>query len=143
MEQIAPNIQLIINKSLTEGHVPAELKESLLRPLLKKSDLDKQLDKNFRPVSNLSWISKTLERVASHQLITHINNNNLSEKHQSAYKENHSTETALLRIKNDIIRAMDDQCVVCLVLLDGSSAFDLVSHSKAHGMPGKMICSNR
>ena len=103
MEQIAPNIQLIINKSLTEGHVPAELKESLLRPLLKKSDLDKQLDKNFRPVSNLSWISKTLERVASHQLITHINNNNLSEKHQSAYKEIHSTETALLRIKNDII----------------------------------------
>ena len=41
-----------------------------------------------------------------------------------------TTETALLRIKNDIIQAMDDQCVVCLVLLDGSSAFDLVSHSK-------------
>ena len=84
--------------------------------------------KNYRPVSNLSFTSKVLERVVAKQLIAHIHHNNLHEIMQSAYKYGHSTETALLRVKNDIIRAMDGQQVVLLILLDLSAAFDTIDH---------------
>ena len=53
----------------------------------------------------------------------------MTEKYQSAYKHNHSTESALLCVRTDILQAMDNQEVTCLILLDLSAAFDMVSHS--------------
>ena len=70
-----------------------------------------------------------LERIVATRLTTHIVNHSLHDPLQSAYKPGHSTETALLRVTNDILLALDEKCDVCLVLLDISAAFDTVNHS--------------
>ena len=62
------------------------------------------------------------------QLMDHIHTNNLMEPLQSAYKYCHSTKTALLKVKADILKAMDNQEVRCLVLLDLSATFNTVDH---------------
>ena len=65
--------------------------------------------KSFHPVSNLSYISKLVERFAADQLVDHVTQNGLSEKFQSAYRASHSTETALTWVRNDILLNMDNQ----------------------------------
>ena len=75
----------------------------------------------------------------------HLMVNNLQELFQSAYRMNHSTETAMLRVQNDIIRALGDNKVALLVLIDLSAAFDMVNHQRllntlhAIGMTGKAL----
>mgnify|MGYP000509554728 CR=1 FL=1 len=103
------------------------MKEALISPLLKKSSLE-PIFKNFRPVSNLSFVSKLVEKVVASQLKKHMMENNLLQKYQSAYRPGHSTETALMKVQNDILCAVDKQRVVLLVLLDLSAAFDTVDH---------------
>ena len=71
-----------------------------------------------------------MERIVFKQLTNHLENNHLVTKNQSAYHANHSTETCLLKIRTDIVKAIDNKQVVCLVLLDQSAAFDLVDHTK-------------
>ena len=104
------------------------MKEALIRPLLKKSNLDPQHLKNFMPVSNLSFVSKLVERVVCEQLMDYVANTGKLEDLQSAYRSGHSTESALLKVKTDLLVAMDKQKVTCLVLLDLSATFDTVSH---------------
>ena len=84
--------------------------------------------KNFRPISNLSFISKATEKVVATRLSHHLENACLHVIYQSAYKKGHSTETTLARIHNDILRAIDDGECVILELLDLSAAFDTVDH---------------
>ena len=84
--------------------------------------------KNFRPVSNLAFISKLVETVVAKQLQHYLNCNNLFPVFQSAYRQNHSTETALLKVMNDILLNMNNQCVTLLILLDLSAVFDTVNH---------------
>ena len=64
--------------------------------------------KNYRPVSNLSFLSKILEKVVTNHLNSHINNSHTSNDYQSAYRKFHSTETTLLKIHNDILSSMGD-----------------------------------
>ena len=118
-----------MNLSLKEGNFPETFKTAHVAPLLKKPTLDKEGMKNYRPVSNLSFVSKILEKVVAKRLISHINAAGLSNKIQSAYKKFHSTETALLKIQSDILSAMDKGKVTALVLLDLSAAFDTIDHS--------------
>ena len=113
----------IINKSLLSAVMPEDFKLALLIPLLKKVGLE-VIKPNFRPVSNLPYASKMIERAAANQMVEHMKRNNLFEPLQSAYKEGHSTETALLKVQNDLLVAMDNQRVSILVLLDISAAFD-------------------
>ena len=84
--------------------------------------------KNYRPMSNLSFLSKVLERIVLSQLNEHLNQNNLLSPLQSAYRPNHSTETALLRIANDLLTAMDNNKICILTLLDLSAAFDTIDY---------------
>ena len=114
--------------SLTEAVVPSSLKNASLHPLLKKASLPYDEFSSFRPVSNLSFISKCVKKVAAAQTCMHIDDNNLSELYQSAYKKHHSTETALIKVQDDILRAIDNNCCVILLLLDLSAAFDTVDH---------------
>ena len=100
---LAPIITDIVNGSLTSGVFPSCYKEALVTPLLKKQSLDCNRLQNYRPVSNLALISKTIEKVVSAQLNTYLKDTNLLEPCQSAYRQGHSTETALVRVQNDII----------------------------------------
>ena len=116
-KDISPLIATIVNTSLTSGVFLGNLKNALLRPLLKKATLEVTVLKNFRPVSNLSYLSKLIERVVCEQLTDFAAQSGNLEDYQSAYRQGHSTETALLKVKDDILAAIDNQEVMCLVLL--------------------------
>ena len=125
---LAPIITRIVNGSLMSGVFPSCYKVALVTPLLKKQSLDCNLLQNCRPISNLTLISKTIEKVLSAQLNTYLKDTNLLEPCQSAYRQGHSTETALVRVQNDVICAVGQRKAVLLVLLDLSAAFNTVNH---------------
>ena len=100
----------------------------MVLPILKKTSLDAGTLSNYRPISNLSFDSKLVERVVLSQIGTYLTNNNLYPRSQSAYRKHHSTETVLIKAMNDIGSALDDGIDVPLVLVDLSSAFDTVDH---------------
>ena len=104
------------------------MKSAVVTPLLKKSTLNPDILKNYRPVSNLSYISKLLERVVAKRLTDYMTENNLHEHLQSAYKPGHSTETALVKEQNDILTSIDQHGIVILVMLDLSAVFDTIDH---------------
>ncbi len=126
---IVPTLTVIVNLSLANSEVPTSLKNALVRPLLKKANLDKDNLKNFRPVSNLSFLSKLIERIVAKRINSHLITNHLLSKYQSAYRMFHSTETALLRVNSDIMQALNNRNMVALVLLDLSAAFDTLDHT--------------
>ena len=97
------------------------------RALLKKPSLDPNELKSYRPISNLSFLSKLLEKLVLQQLASHLSTHHPFGIHQSAYWFGHSTETVLLRILNDILSAVDDKIFI-LSLLDLSAAFDTIVH---------------
>ena len=109
LDTLLPLLTQIVNSSLSAGDVPDSMKEAIVTPLLKKSNLDPELLKNFRPVSNLSFVSKLVERVVADRLTSHMQENGLHETLQSAYKKHHSTETALLKISDSVLHAMDEK----------------------------------
>ena len=83
---------------------------------------------NYRPISNLSLISKIIERIVKVRLTDHLSLNNLLNPYQSAYCKHHSTETALLYIHDHLINAIGSQKLSCLCLLDLCAAFDTIDH---------------
>jgi hypothetical protein len=128
LDGVLPAITNIINTSLSTSNMPDELKEALLSPLLKKVLLDTGILKHFRPVSNLAYLSKLIETTVDIQLTKHAKDNGIEELFQAAYKEHNSTETALLKVHNDLMCAVDEGKAVVMVLLDLSATFDTVDH---------------
>ena len=126
IDVIITPITQMVNLSLHTGVFPDTMKVAHVKPLLKKHGLDNNNLKNYRPVSNLSFMSKLIERAVAVRVNEYVTENNLAEPFQSAYKSGHSTETALLRVKDDIMLALDNKQAVILVLLDLSAAFDTV-----------------
>ena len=125
--ELSPTLVNIINGSLKEGVFPTLWKRALITPILKKKGLDTSFS-NYRPVSNLQFVSKVLEKVVAEQLSSYLVSSNLLEPHQSAYRPGCSVETALLKVKSDILHHLDDRRCVLLLLLDLSAAFDTVDH---------------
>ena len=128
LDVLLPVITRIINKSLECGEVPSSLKFAMVKPLLKKLSLDKDVLGNYRPVSNLAYLSKLIERVVAMRLNDHMSFHGMFDPNQSAYRKGHSTETFLLKVCDDMLRAMDEGKEGILILLDLSSAFDTVDH---------------
>ena len=100
---VLPATTNIVNSSIETGIVPQQLKKVHVAPILKNSKLDKNKLSNYRPVSNLPFISKVVEKVVAGQLNDYLTSNNLLELAQSAYRNHHSTETTLLCVQNDIL----------------------------------------
>ena len=98
-----------------------------MTPILKNPSLTSEFA-NLRPISNLQFISKLTERAVFDQLQTHLLDPALYPLLQSAYRKSHSTETALIKVQNDILMNMDHQQVTLLVLVDLSAAFDTIDH---------------
>ena len=83
---------------------------------------------NYRPVSNVPFLSQVLERCVVNQFTAHCHANNLFSSYQSAYRRNYSCETAVIKITNDCLWAMENQMVTALVAIDLSATFDTVDH---------------
>ena len=132
LDAVLPFICAVCNASLTAGRLPTSQKKSektaVITPVLKKPNLDSDDPKNFRPISNLTFISKVIERSVAEQLKLHFHQSDKMPTLQSAYRAGHSTETALIKVISDIIDAMDCQKITLLSLLDMSAAFDTVDH---------------
>ena len=121
----------LVNLSLEEGTMEC-LKNAVLIPLIKQLDeiMDKDNFKNYRPVSNLQFVGKLIEKIVSIRLNKHMTDNNLHSDFQHGYKKGHSTETLLLKVVNDLLVTCDHQLPSIVMLLDLSAAFDTVDQTK-------------
>ena len=108
--------------------IPKSLKTALIRPLLEKTGLDSDILENYRPVSNLTFISEIIEKLISGRLNEHLINNSLFDPLQSAYRDKHSTEIALIKVQNDILSALDASTSAIMLMFDLSAAFDTIDH---------------
>ena len=126
---VLPVITKIINLSLNSGEFADDWKCGLNNPILKKPGLD-LLYKNYRPVSNLQYVSKLTEKVVFNQVYDHMVSNGYLSCASIFLQEIpvHRTETALIKVMNDILLKMNSQHVTMLILLDLSAAFDTVDH---------------
>ena len=119
----------LFNLSLRTGTFPDSYKHTHIRPIIKKLGLDCNSLSSYRPISQLPFLSKILERIVALQLTDHLISNNLEEPHSSAYRSMHSTESALLKVLSDIRISANAGKVTLLVLLDLSAAFDTIDHN--------------
>jgi hypothetical protein len=129
IDVLLPAITIIVNRIIACG-MPTCYKHAFVRPLLKKPNLDVRDLNNYRPVSNLSFLSKVVEKIVLAQLCDYLESNSLLDVMQSAYRKQHSCETALTLVSSTILRAMDNGMITPLVMLDLSAAFDTVEHSR-------------
>ena len=125
-EHIAPPLANIINSSFKHRKFPEKWKRAIVRPIPKTNN--PILPTDYRPISLLTVFSKVTEKAAAFQIIQYLHNKSLQDPHQSAYKVNHSTTTAMLKMTDDIYNALDDGELTLLVLLDYSKAFDTINH---------------
>jgi Reverse transcriptase (RNA-dependent DNA polymerase) len=107
MNELAPYMAELFNRSLATGFFPSMYKASYITPLLDKPSLDAADVKSYRPISNLSVLSKLLERLVARQLVDYLKSAELFPLYQSAYRLNHSTETAVLHVLSEILTAAD------------------------------------
>ena len=114
--------------SLASGIFPQCFKSVIVTPILKKRCLDHNALKNHRPVSNIFFIAKILEKLVLFQVSYYLNSHNLYNSCQSAYRPGHSTETALLKVVDDLFLSLNKGKISVLALLDFSSALDTIDH---------------
>jgi hypothetical protein len=128
IDVLLPFIWVMCNASLRDGRLPDSQKAAIITPVLKKTNADPDEPKNYRPISNLTFMSKVIERIVAEQVTRHLNISNLMPPLQSAYRCHHSTETAVVKVLSDILDAVYTGKVTLLGLLDLSAAFDTVDH---------------
>ena len=128
VDVFAPVIANLANISFAEGVFPTRYKKAQVTPLLKKDGMDPELVSSYWPISNLNTISKILEKLFMARLKPHISRSNNFHIFQSAYRRYHSTETALLKILDDVYSSIDAKQTTCLAALDLSAAFDTIDH---------------
>ena len=126
---LGPLILQIINSSFQENTFPYLLKHAHVTPVIKDKNGNIDELKNYRPISNLPFTSKILEKAAYIQLNHHIELNKLHANYQSSYRQNHSCETAMFKVIGNLQKSIYENYVVALILLDSSAAFDTVDHA--------------
>ena len=128
LDVLVPVITKLINTSLTTGIAPDSFKSAIVKALLKKSGLYVNDLKNFRPISDIPFLSRNLEKVVLAQLESHLSRNNFRDVCQSAYRQNHSSETLLRSVTDSLLCKADNRFVSLLTLLDQSAALDTTDH---------------
>ena len=128
LPSIFPTITKIVILSPGEGKFCIKWKVAVVQPLLRKVGLE-LIKSNYRPVSNLMFMSKIIEKYMLHQLNIHCETYHLLPDYQSAYGENYSCETCLLQLSNDILRVFEHQSYMSPTALDLSATFDTIYHS--------------
>ena len=119
-------ITYLINRSITEGKVPKQWKIAKVIPLHKKGD--RSDPDNYRPISLLPCTSKILERLVQSQLLRFLQENNILSSVQSGFRAKHSTVTALVKVLDDWMMAMDRGEYTGAIFVDLKKAFDTVDH---------------
>ena len=127
-EAAAPFIVSLVNKYFEECIFVTSEKVALLWPLLKKPGFDVEDMNSFRPIPNLSFLSKIVARAMLDQLLSFLEENRIIPKNQAAYRQFHFTETALCKIHNDLVTNACSGEASLLALLDLSAAFNTVDH---------------
>ena len=127
LDLLLPTLVKLVNLSLVEGEFVQQWKTALVKPLLKKVGME-LTNTSYRPVSNLPFLSKVVEKSVLLRFNRHYDENNLMPSYQSAYRANFSCETALVKLTDDLLWAMEYQEVTPLVAIDLSAAFDTVDH---------------
>ena len=128
MDVLYPVILNIVNSIILKSEFPKALKHAVITPILKNSKLDAEEYNSYRPVSSLPFLSKVSEKVIYEQLTVHLESNCLYAKFQSAYRKDHSCESALTKLVDDLHKFIHQGENVLLILLDSSAAFDTVDH---------------
>ena len=128
LDSILPSLTDLFNSPLASGIFTQCFKSALVTPILKKRCLDHNDLNNYRPVSNLCFIAKILEKLVLYKVSSYLNSHNLYNTCQSAYRPCHSTETVLLKVVNDLFLSLNKGNLAVLALLDFSSAFDTIDH---------------
>ena len=128
LDCILPSLTDLFNSSIASGIFPRCFKSTLVAPILKKRYLDHNDLSNYRPVSNPCFIAKILEKLVLSQVSAYLNSHNIYNTCQSAYRPGHSTETALMKVVNDLFLSLNKGNISVLALLVFSSAFDTIDH---------------
>src|SRR6218665_3769127 len=128
VDDLLPFLTALCNRSIHDGVLPRSQKRSVLVPVLKCSRLDSADPLNFRPIANVSFMSKIIEKIAAYQLTVYLETNKLLPECQSGFRRGHSTETLLFHLLSDIYGAVDSSQLTLLALFDVSAAFDTVDH---------------
>jgi len=103
LDLIVPVVTDVVNESLSTGVFPTCLKHSLIRPLLKKQDLDQE---NYRPIANISFLSNVIEKAVVVQMNLYLKTNKFIPLLQSSYRKHHSMETALLHVLDGTLMSL-------------------------------------
>jgi len=127
---IFPVLHYIRSRSLDEAIFPNEPKHATIIPIIKNIKLDPEELKSYRPISNTPYLAKVLEKTAFYQINEHLLNNHLYCPNQSGYKQNHSCETALIGIVNDIQKTIFKNSLAAVLMLDLFAAFDTVGYHR-------------
>ena len=126
--EISPILQVIFTKSLSSGLLPSDWKKGNICPVFKKGRRDEA--SNYRPISLTSICSKTMEHIIFHNIMSHLNANDILIENQYGFRAGHSCATQLITLTEDILHALDHQKQVDIILLDFAKAFDTVPHQR-------------
>ena len=133
---IIPVLTKIVNLSIKNGIFSEKWKSAIVKPPI-KSLTKGTTQQNYRPVSNVTFISKVVEKITLNQFTKHCDDYHLLPDYQSTYRKFHSCKTSLIKLVNDLLWAMERQVVTAVTILDLSAAFDTVDHDLLLEVPNK------